>query len=123
MFGLHIDGGGCVVQYQYGGAHCQGSGEGDALLLAAGQSDTAFADQGVVAHGHFSDESICVSCGGESVYIFYSHIGLAVGDVAFDRVGEEEHVLHGVGDVGAYIVERVVVEGFVVYINLAVAAV
>ncbi len=58
ILGLHIHAGGGVVEDQDARVEQEGAGDGDALLLAAGERDAALADPGVVAVGEAADEVV-----------------------------------------------------------------
>ncbi len=55
LFGVGVDAGEGVVEDEDAGVADEGAGDGGALLLAAGEGDAAFADDGVEAGGELED--------------------------------------------------------------------
>ena len=102
---LHVHGRRGVVQDQDGRILQEGPGQGDALLLAAGEPHATLAYDGVVAVRHGVDEVVGIrhDCG--FLHLLEAAVRPAVGDVALDGVGEQEHVLHGHADVIPQVVQ------------------
>ena len=91
-----------------------GAGDGGALLLAAGEGDSALADHGVEAAGEFEDLGRDVGDGGGVFDLFGGGVGRAEGDVVADGVGEEEGLLGDEADVFAKLGEWEEADGFAV---------
>ena len=83
-----------------GGVLQDGAGDGDALLLAAGESAAALAHHGVIAVGQRHDEIVAAGFFGGVDHLGLGGIGLAEEDVGPDGVVEQVHVLEHHGDVG-----------------------
>ena len=96
-----VDGGGGVVQEEQPGVGEDGAGEGDALALAAGEGEAVLADGGVVPVGQRGDEAVGLGGAGGLLDLLLGGVGVAVGDVGADGVGEEEAVLGDEPDGGA----------------------
>ena len=105
LFSLHVHGGGRVVQNQDGRADRQGPGQGNSLFLAARETDSALAHDGIVAFRHLGNEIRGGRVAGKFYHVIYLDGTVAVGDVTLDGVGIEEHILGGEADVAAQIVE------------------
>ena len=69
------------------------AGDGDALLLAAGELEAALADRGGVALGQAGDEVVDLGGPGRGLDLGLGGTGAAVGDVLGDGVVEEHGVL------------------------------
>src|SRR5262245_30365111 len=67
-----------------------GAGDGEALLLAAGELDAAFADERVVLLGKADDEFVGVGAAGSIFDFGVGGVVAAVGDVVADGAVEEE---------------------------------
>ena len=76
-FGLGVHAGGGVVEDEDPGVHEEGPGDGDALLLAAGEGDAPFADPGVVALGEGFDEFADAGGFGGAFDVFEGASGVA----------------------------------------------
>ena len=63
---LRVNAGGCLVQNDDGRVFQDGPGDGDALLLAAGQALARLARRGVVALGQFADKLLALGGSGSS---------------------------------------------------------
>jgi hypothetical protein len=104
VLGLGIEGGGGLVEDEELRLVVEGAGEADALALAAGEADAAFADDCFKATGKtVLDESEDLGGGGGAFegggvdFLF----GQAEGDVGGDRVIDEEDFLRHVTDAAA----------------------
>ena len=115
VLGVGVDAGKGIVEDEDAGAAEKGAGDGGALLLAAGESDAAFADGGVVAFGEAFD--VVGDVGGfgggfdvveRDVAIFTRH---SKSDVFADGVAEEKCFLRNETDVAAQGVERELADG------------
>ena len=96
VFGFGIEGAGGLVQNEQGRVLEQGAGDGDALLLPAGEPDPAFADGRFVALGQFGDEAVGIGgpCGGaHALHVRRPGRIAPVGDVFSDGRVEQEGVL------------------------------
>ncbi len=100
-FRLHVDGAGAVVQNEDGGLDKQGAGDGDALLLPAGEIDAALADFGVVAAGQRGDKVVGLGHLGRGDHLVVAGVGPSVADVVADRAGEEHGLLQRRADLAA----------------------
>lgn len=79
-----------------------GAGDGDALLLAAGELQAALADLRLVAVGQRFDKVMDLRRAGGFDHLFAACIGAPVGDVVIDAVVEEHRVLRNDADSGAH---------------------
>ena len=68
-------------------------GDGQPLLLAAGELDAALADERLVLFGKFDDELVRIGAAGGVFDLGVRGVVPAVGDVVPHRAVEEEHVL------------------------------
>ena len=104
FFGLHIHGGGGVVQNENGRLDGKGARQRDTLLLTAGKAGAALADDRIKAFGQLVNEidagDLC-----EALHVVLGHFGVAVGNVAVYGIGEQEHVLRGDADRAAQLFE------------------
>ena len=91
--GVVVQVAGGFVEDEYGRTLEQGAGDGDALLLAAGESGAVFADFGLVAL--WESFECVVDAGGLAGddHIFEAGVGVAQHDVVVDGAGEEHGVL------------------------------
>ena len=92
-FALVIQCAGGFVQNQDGRVLQKYPGNGDALLLSAGQLDAALAHIGVVAVLQRKDELFRARQTGGGFDLLPGSAGLAVGDVLLHRAAEQVHVL------------------------------
>ena len=69
------------------------AGDGQPLLLAAGEFDAALADERVVLVGQLDDELVGVGAAGGVFDLGVGGVVAAVGDVVAHRAVEQEHVL------------------------------
>ena len=92
--------GGGLVENEDGRVFQKDAGDGDALLLSAGEERSALADIGVeaVGHGHGCPRSSSALRGG-LLDLGVGGVGAAVADVLADRIGEEKDVLLDDADV------------------------
>ena len=97
-----------------------GAGDGAALFLTAGESDAAFADDGVVFVGEAFDVGVDVCDFGGCADLIDAVFGETEGDVAADGFAEEIGVLRDVADGAAKIFERPFADGVAVDEELAV---
>ena len=106
--GLDIDRAGAVVQDQDPGLEQQGAGDGDALLLPAGEVDAALFDVGVVALGQLQDELVGLGGPGGSYHFFLAGCGPAVADIIAHAAREEDRLLRHDADLRQ---ERILPDG------------
>ena len=87
VFGLHIERRGGIIQYEDRSLFCQGACDGKTLLLAAGKSHAALADDRFVLIRKMVDE-LGSTCSGDSVmYLFGFHRAAAAeADILRNRV-------------------------------------
>ena len=117
--GLRIQGGGGLVQYQYGRVLQEGTGDGEALALAAGQEHAVIAHQRLVAVRQLVDE-----LGGIGALRRLRYGALArplqrpIADVARHSVVEQGHLLADDGDVRAQVLQGEVLGWTAVYEDL-----
>ncbi len=110
LFGVGVEGGGGFVEDEDGGFGEEGSGDSEALALAAGEVGAAFGDFGVEGLGEFLDEIQCageLGCVGD---LRGGGVGAAVRDVFGDGGGEHEVFLEDEGDVFSQVSEADVAE-------------
>ena len=105
-FDLGIECRGGFVQHQDGGVFQDHSGDGDALALAAGEFDAAFADMGVKAGAvvpvfKLFDEGGRLGLIGGGADFGFGGPGAAVADVVADRPVQQRGILGYHGDLGA----------------------
>ena len=100
-FGFGVEAGGGFVENQDARVGQDGAGDGDALRLAAGELDAAFADDGVVllfeAFGEFVDAG---DAAGVENFVF-GGVGAGEGDVFADGAVEEKGFLQDDAELGA----------------------
>ena len=96
--------GGLVEDEDRRGAQ-EGAGDGDALLLAAGEQGAAFTDDGVVALRQVDDELVRVRVAGGGQDSFARRRGVAEQQVVKDGVVEEHRFLRDEGDVAPQVGE------------------
>ena len=75
-----------------------GAGDGDALLLAAGELQAALADLGLVAVGREADEIVDLGEPGRLLDLLVGRLRAAVADVVADGVVEQHGVLRDHAD-------------------------
>src|SRR5262249_5985093 len=73
-------------------------GNGDALLLPAGETHAMFANASLVAFGEVLDEVVGISTPSGVEDLFLGGVARAIRDVVVDGVGEEEGVLRNKTD-------------------------
>ena len=122
LFGLRVDGGKGIVEDQDARIANDGAGDGAALFLSAGESDAAFADDGVVFVGEGFDVGVEIGDFGGGADLLDAVFGEAEGDVAADGFAEEIGVLRNVADGAAQIFERPFADGVAVDEELAVGS-
>ena len=88
-----VQGGGGLVQNEDRRVLQEDSGDGDALLLSAGQQRAPLAHVGVKAVGHGQNVVVDLGLAGGVDDLFLGGAGLAVADVFQNGVGKEEDVL------------------------------
>ena len=103
-----VERGGRFVENEDGGIAHDGAGDADALALAAGKREAAFADHRIVAMRHLRDELVRIGHLRRLDDFLRRRVGPAVGDVVADRAGEEHGVLQDEADLLAQPVELVV---------------
>ena len=98
MFRGCIESGCRFVENEYWRIFEQRAGDGEALLLAAGEKGAAFAGHAVVFFRFRQDEFICVGlmCGFDD--LFFRRVRRAVLDVFADGVVEKERILRDDAD-------------------------
>ena len=90
-----------LVQHQDGAVCQHGTRDGDALALAAGKLDAAFARDGVEALRQLLDELQGVCLARRLADLLHGGVGPAVGDVLGDGAMEQQRLLRHVGDTAA----------------------
>ena len=88
---VHVIGG--FVEDQEGGSDEEGSGEGEALALTAGEEDPVFADHGIVSVGELLDEGVGEGVAGGLLDLGERGVGTCVGDIVADGAGDQGRVL------------------------------
>jgi len=88
-----IDRRGRVVQHQDTGVGQEGSRQGDALALAAGQGHSAFPDDRLISLREGSDELIGLSRSRGGLDLSLTGLRTAEGDVLGHAAREEKHIL------------------------------
>lgn len=92
-FGLAVEVAGGFVEDEDAWVGKDGTGDGDALLLASGEADAALADEGVVPGFEFGDEAVRVGDARGVGNVILGRVASGVGDVLGDGPVEEEDVL------------------------------
>ena len=106
LLGAGVDRRGRVVEHEHARVGEHGTGDGDALALAAREREAALADDGVVAVGERLDEdSRAPATSAARRDLVVGGVGTPVGDVVAHRVGEQERVLEHDADLAAKRVE------------------
>ena len=104
VLGFRVECGGGLVEDEEFRLVVEGAGEADALALAAGEADAAFANDGFEATGKFVPDEVEDLGGGGGAFesggvdIFLGH---AKGDIGGDRVVDEADFLRHVADATA----------------------
>src|SRR5450759_3886007 len=101
QFSLRIHRGGGLVQDQDGGVLEHGAGDGQALLLPAGELGTPFTDHGVKAVRQVLDKLVGVGNLGGSNYFRLTGAGADKEDVLAHRAVKQEYVLQHNADLAA----------------------
>ena len=91
--GLGVHARGRFVEDEDGRVLEQGAGDGDALLLAAGEAVAALADDGVVTPGQVDYEVVDVRGLGGLLNLLVAGVGAGVTQVLADRGVKEERLL------------------------------
>ena len=87
VFGLHIERRGGIIQYKDRSLFCQGACDGKTLLLTAGKSHAALADDRFVLIGKVIDELGSTRSGDGVMYLFGFHCAAAAkADILRNRV-------------------------------------
>ncbi len=110
QLGLGIDRGGGFIQDQDGSVLEHGAGDGEALLLPAGELDAALADEGVVALRQVVDELVGIGGLGGRDHLGLGGIRAAEEQVLAHRAVEEEDILQDDADLPAQALEGVIVQ-------------
>ncbi len=105
-FGLHVNGCGGLVEHDDRGVAQDGARDGDALLLAAGEAESALADLGLVAVGHMEDILVDVGRFGGLLNLLGGCVRAGIAYIFRDGTVEEERVLKYRGDVVTQARER-----------------
>src|SRR5262249_42627165 len=92
-FALRVERAGGLVHDQDGRVSKDGAGDGHALALAAGEFDTAVADQGLVALGKAGDKIVRIGLAGGVLDIGATSTGSAVGDVVGNGAAKQQYLL------------------------------
>ena len=92
---------GGFIQNQDGRILQEYAGDGNALLLAAGEPGSPFSHKGVIAVGKGLDEVVYVGFFGGVDDFFHGSAGLAVGDVFPDSAAEQVDILLNDADLTA----------------------
>lgn len=100
VFGDGVERGGGFIEDQDGGFFDKSAGDGEALLLASGESFAHFGEKGVVFEGHFFNEFVGVGLGC-GFFDFSFAEATAKGDVLGNGVEEEKGFLRDEGDLVA----------------------
>lgn len=105
-FAFGVESGGSFVEDEDARIFKDCAGDGDSLALAAGETDTVFANDGIVAFGKLADEGVSIGglCGGDD--LLEGDISAAVGNVVAHRVVEEDGFLCDHADLLAEGAER-----------------
>ena len=91
--GLAIHRACAIVENQHTRARTQRAGNGDALLLPAGEIDPALPDVGRVAIRHRHDEIVRLRRLRRRVYLLIRGVGAAISDVVAHRAAEQHRLL------------------------------
>ena len=107
-FGFRIYAGGRVIQDQNAGVFQQRTGDGHPLLLAAGEGHAALTNKGVIAIWELFNNLMNGRELGCLNDFFIRNLAMnTIGDVLFDRAGEQEWLLLHDPDLGAEVIARV----------------
>ncbi len=93
LFRVTIERGGCLVQHQDRRTFQDRAGDRHALLLAAGQFETALADHRLVTVRQVADEPVDLGHRGCFAHLRVAGVRAAIADVVRDRVIEQHRVL------------------------------
>ena len=96
--GLEIQGGKAVVENEDRGLLCQGPGDAQPLLLAAGYIAAALGDRGVVSFRFFLNELGGLGGLGKLAHLFVGGLLVAVADVGGDGAAEQGAFLRHEGN-------------------------
>lgn len=102
MLRLAIEAAGGLIEHQDDGVADQGTGDGDALALAARQAPSGFADIGGVTVGQVDDEVMDAGGGRGLDDLFIGGAWHPVGDVVAHRACEQHAILGYVADPGCH---------------------
>ena len=94
---------GRLIQNEHTRVFQEDAGDGDALLLAAGEHHAALADDGIVAIRHGHDVLVDFGQLGGLDHLVHRRAWTAIADIIQNRTGEEEHVLLDDADAAAQI--------------------
>ena len=100
-FALDVQAGHRLIQNQDGGIANEGAGDGDALLLSAGESRAAFADDRVITIFQFADELVGIGGPGRRPNLLLAGLRFAVGNVFVDGRSEENGLLEDDADLSS----------------------
>ena len=101
LLGDGVQGGGGLVQHQNLRIFQEHPGDGDPLLLAAGEHDPPFADVAVITVGQLHDLIMYLGTHRRLHDLLVGGVGPAVADVLPDGAGKHEHILLDDTDVPA----------------------
>src|SRR5437763_15974720 len=111
VFGVRIYAGKRIVQNQNAGIANQGAGYCGALLLSAGERDSALANQSFVLFGKLFDVSGYVRCLRRPANFHVAGLGHTESDVLANSFAEEKSLLRNETDVPTKIGQRIVPDG------------
>jgi hypothetical protein len=101
VLALGVEGRGGLVEQQHRGVLQQGAGDGDALLLAAGEPRATLAELALVALRQGADELVGLGQPRRAQDVLAARLQPAVADVLGRRGGEDHRVLRHQGDLAA----------------------
>ena len=90
MLGMGINRSGWVVQKKDGRIEQNGTGNGEALALSAGEVEPSFTEDSFVSLGQSTDEIVAGSDFGCCFDLLWRCVGMAEGNVCRDGVAEQE---------------------------------
>ena len=99
MLVLRVHTGSRLIQNHDGGVLQNGAGNGDPLLLAAGEGGAALSHHRMIAVGQRHDKVVALGAPGRLHHLLVSGVGIAEFDVVLNGVVEEIHILEDHGEV------------------------
>ena len=88
-----VQSGGGFIQDEDGGIFQEDPGNGNSLLLTAGQEGSPFAHIGIKALGHCQDVLIDLCLFSRFDHFFFRCVRSAIADILKNRIGKEEYIL------------------------------